>query len=91
MYEITGTIIRIMEVQTFQSGFTKREFVIQTDEKYPQQIKLECVKERCSLLDSYQENDYVTVNFSIRGNERDGRYYVNLQAFEINRANGSQY
>jgi len=76
-----------MDTQTFPSGFSKREFVIQTDEKYPQQVKLECIKDRCSLLDGIRENDQVSVRFAVRGSEHEGRYYVNLQALEINRQN----
>ena len=86
-YEMTGSVIRVMDTQTFPSGFSKREFVIQTDEKYPQQIKLECIKERCSLLEGIRENDEVEVRFVVRGNEHDGRFYVNLQALEITRNN----
>jgi len=84
MYEITGAITHIMELQVFPSGFSKREFVIKTDEKYPQQLKFECVKERCSLLDARQLGEPVQVKFYLRGNEYEGRFYVNLQAYEIN-------
>ena len=83
MYEMTGSIFRIMEMQTFASGFTKREFVLETGDKYPQQIKFECVKDRCSLLDSRQTGEQVRVTFSIRGNEYEGRFYVNLQAIDL--------
>jgi hypothetical protein len=83
MYEIIGSITHILEMQTFPSGFSKREFVIETDERYPQQIKLECVKQDCSLLDSRQLGEEVRVKFNIRGNAYQGRFYVNLQACEI--------
>ena len=68
---------------TFDSGFTKREFVVTSDERYPQDIKFECVKERVSLLDNVSEGDEVTVSFDLRGNEYKERYYVNLVAWKI--------
>ena len=34
--EIKGKIIKIGEVQIFNSGFKKLEFVVKTDDKYPQ-------------------------------------------------------
>ncbi len=83
MYELTGTIKVIFDKQAFNSGFTKRDFVVTTEDRYPQDIKLECVKERCEMLDSYQQGDRVTVSFDLRGNEYKERYYVNLQAWRI--------
>lgn len=82
-YELKGTIKRIYDTQTFPSGFTKREFVITTSENYPQEIKLEFVKEKVSLLDKYQEGDSVEVGFDVRGNEYNDKYYVNLAAWKI--------
>ena len=42
--KINGKIKVVMEQQSWDSGFTKREFVITTAEQYPQDIKLECIK-----------------------------------------------
>ncbi len=84
-YEISGTLKVINEVQTFGSGFTKREFVVTTQEQYPQDIKLELVKDKTSLLDRLRVNDKVTVKFNIRGNEYQGKYFVNLQAWAIDK------
>ena len=85
-YEITGKVIAISETQTFASGFQKREFVVETnEEKYPQKIKLEAAKDGCAKLDSYNIGDTVTVGFNIRGNEYNGKYYVNLQAWKFER------
>ena len=81
--KITGKIKLINDTQTFDSGFQKREFVVTTSEQYPQDIKLECIKDRISLLGSYKPGDGVTVSFNVRGNEYKERYYVNLQAWKI--------
>ena len=83
-YEITGTLKHIGETQTFAKGFTKREFVIETgDDKYPQLVKLEVTKERCAELDDCEIGDTMEVQFDIRGNEYNGKYYVNLQAWKF--------
>lgn len=85
-YEITGIVHAIHETQQFASGFQKREFVIETsEEKFPQQIKLEAVKDACQRLDLYQEGDPITVSFNLRGNEYNGKHYVNLQAWKFDR------
>jgi hypothetical protein len=88
-YELEGSIKIIFDTQTFDSGFTKREFVVTTDEKYPQDVKFECVKDKCALLDSYNLNDRIKVHFNIRGNEYKERFYVNLQAWKLEDADSA--
>ncbi len=84
MYETAGKIKVIYDTQSFASGFSKREFVVTTAaDKYPQDLKFEVVKEKCQLLDGYKVGQDVTVNFDIRGNEYNGKYYVNLSAWKI--------
>jgi len=84
MYEATGKIKVIFETQTFPSGFTKREFVLTTgDGNYPQDLKFELIKDKCTFIDPYQEGQEVTVSFDIRGNEYKGKYYVNLSCWKI--------
>lgn len=86
-YELTGTVKAVLDVMKFESGFTKREFVVTTEnERFPQHVKFECVKERCSLLDDVKPGQHVTVNFDIRGNEYKGRYFVSLSAWKIETA-----
>ena len=82
----TGTIKVIMDLQTFDSGFIKREFVITTKDEYPQDIKFEITKEKAETFETYNKvGDEVTVKFNIRGNFHDptNRYFVNLQAWRI--------
>ena len=88
-YEIEGSIKVILDTQTFGSGFTKREFVITTEEKFPQDVKLELIKEKVALLDKFSEGQRVKASFNIRGNEYKGKYYVNLQAWKLNPADSS--
>jgi hypothetical protein len=83
-FELTGPIKLIMEEQTFPSGFSKREFVVTTtDDKYPQDIKFECLKEKSALLDKVSEGQNVKVSFNLSGREYNGKYFVNLTAWRI--------
>ena len=83
-YDLTGKIKLIQEAKTFDSGFTKREMVvIVEDGKYPQEINIEFVQDKVSLLDSLQPGQEVTVTFDIRGREYNGRYFNNLQGWKI--------
>jgi len=84
MYEASVKIKLISDTQNFPSGFSKREFVVTTgDGKYPQDLKFEVVKDKCEILDNYKEGQEVQVNFDIRGNEYNGKYYVNLSCWKI--------
>ena len=80
---VTGTLLEIYPEQSFASGFIKREFVVQTDGRFPQPIKFEFTKDKCSRLDSFQVGDPVQVNFDLRGNEYEGRYFVNLACWKL--------
>jgi hypothetical protein len=83
-YDLTGKVKLIQAVQTFDSGFTKREMVvIVEDSKYPQEINLEFVQDKVGLLDNLQAGQEVTVTFDIRGREYNGRYFNNLQGWKI--------
>lgn len=74
------------DVQVFESGFKKREFVIQIEDgKYPQNIKIEAIKDDVLYLESYSIGDTMSVAFNLRGNEYNGKFYVSLQAWKFDR------
>lgn len=81
--DLEGNVKLIFETQTFNSGFQKREFVITTKEQYPQDVKFELIKDRIDIIDAYKPGDTIKVHFNIRGNEYNGKYFVNLQAWRI--------
>lgn len=81
--EIEGSVKIVFDTQTFSSGFQKKEFVLTTKEQYPQDVKFELVKDRIDLIDAYKPGDNLKVHFNVRGNEYNGKYFVNLQAWRI--------
>ena len=84
MYELNGTVKVIFEEKTFGSGFNVREFVITTEaDKYPQDICLQCVKEKVEMVNQLKVGDSVKVSFDLRGREYQDRYFVNLNAWKI--------
>ncbi len=83
--QLTGTIKLIGEVQTFDSGFRKVEFVLTTnDEKYPQDVKFEISQDKVDDFIKYNKvGSSVDVSFNVRGNEYKDKYYVNLSAWKV--------
>lgn len=80
-----GKIIRIGDIQVFDSGFQKRELVIETQTDYPQTIPFEVTKDKCDLLEAFKLGDIVEVFYNVRGNywEKGDRYFVALLAWRI--------
>jgi single-strand DNA-binding protein len=87
--EIEGILRVKFDTQKVKESFQKREFVIETAENYPQKVKFEITQDKCSLLDAYKEGDKIKVSFNLRGSEWQGKYYVNLQAWKLERTEGS--
>ena len=88
-YELKGTLVKMMDRQDFPSGFFKRDFVVRTEEQYPQDVKFTLVKEKVDFLDAFQEGQALTVSFDVRGREYNGNYYVDLNAWQLKAADGS--
>jgi hypothetical protein len=89
-YELTGTIKKIFDRQDFSSGFYKQEFVVTTEDRFPQDIKLDCLKEKVDLLQGFEEGSAVKVAFDIRGREYNERFYVDLAAWKIEAADAGE-
>lgn len=83
-YELTGKVKVIQDEQTFSSGFSKREMVVTVEDgNYPQDINLEFLKDKISLLNDLSVGQNVTVTFDLRGREYNGRYFNNLVGWKI--------
>ena len=88
-FELTGIIIDVFPAQTFNKGFRKREFVLETGDKYPQKIPFTLVQDKCDMLDSYGVGDTVSVSFDVKGREwqdtRSGgtKYFITLEVYRL--------
>ena len=90
-YDYTGVVEVVGEVQTFQSGFTKRELVVGNDinsqSKYPNPVLFTFKKDKCSLLDAVKKGERVKVQFTIDGRRWDGpngtRYFTDLTGWKL--------
>ena len=80
---IQGTVERVMETETFPSGFQKRVLVINTGGEWHQTIPVEFVKDKTSKLDGLQPGQNVTAHINLRGNEYNGKYYANVQGWRL--------
>jgi hypothetical protein len=84
-FEVTGTVKLISPTTTVGKNDMKKRAIVLTEdaEKYPQDIKIEFIKDICDELDSVKEGDTLTVSVNVRGSEWQGKYYVNLQGWRV--------
>lgn len=87
--ELTGRIKAIFdETKIGTQGFRKREFVLTTDEQYPQHLLIEFTQDKCELLNKHNVGDNVTVGINLRGREwvnpqGETKYFNTTQAWSI--------
>ena len=65
--QITGIIKVIKPIQQVSATFSKREFVIETQEQYPQTIQLELHGDRVDIIESFTEGQEVECHINLRG------------------------
>ena len=90
MSEITGKIIVLNDAELVGAAgtFKKRLVVVETSEQYPQKIGIDFVQDKTSVLDKYKVGDEVKVSANIRGQEYNGKYYVSLNGWKIEKFSG---
>lgn len=87
--EIKGTVHKIEETQTFESGFQKRTLVINNGEQYRPYIAIDFLKDRIDLLDKYKEGDAVTVSVNIGNDYYKDKLYNSITGWRIQASEGS--
>ena len=86
--DIKGKVLKVFPKKQISDKFAKREFVISTEDKYPQQIIIQTTQDRCDLLNDISEGDDVQAFINIRGREwisptGEQRYFNTLEAWKI--------
>tara|TARA_B110000196_G_C21039184_1_gene611598 strand:- start:72 stop:431 length:360 start_codon:yes stop_codon:yes gene_type:complete len=66
---VEGKVKRIHDEQVISDRFKKREFVIETEEQYPQFLMFQLVQDKTNLVDAVKAGDKVEVFFNLRGRE----------------------
>ena len=93
IYEYTGVVEKVLDMQTFASGFTKRDVVLTDDvgveTKWPNHIAFTFKKDSTSLLDGVREGQRAKIRFAIDGrvwnDPKTGtdRYFTDLTGLKL--------
>lgn len=82
-FETTGVLHKVFPTETKKNNFQVRFFVLKTEGQYPQYIKFQLTQDKCDQLDRYTEGQNIKVFFDLRGNEWNGNYITNLNAWKL--------
>jgi hypothetical protein len=91
--EVVGKVKFIdTEKEVGTSGFKKRDIVITTEEQYPQDILVQFVQDKCSILNNFKVGDSVEVGINLRGREwlndkGETVYFNTIQGWKISKSN----
>lgn len=86
--QVAGKLVVINATQVVSEKFSKRTFVVATDDKFPQEIEFQLTQDKCDYLDYYKVGEQVNVSLNIRGRKWDSpsgetKYFNTLEAWKI--------
>jgi hypothetical protein len=84
--KIKGKLIKKFEPQTYGESFRKMEFVIETDDKYPQKIKMQATQDNIQKFQELTEGLIAEWYFNVRGREWTNKenktvYFISLDVW----------
>lgn len=84
---VQGTIVSILPDQTGVSKagkeWSKKEFVIETDDQFPKNIAFTLFGDKIGLLNGKKQGDKVDVHFNLESREFNGKWFHNINAWKI--------
>jgi hypothetical protein len=85
---LTGRLHKIFDTNQISDSFKKRDFVIETEDQYPQMVKFELTQNTCDKINDFKVGDEITAHFNVRGREWTNKnnevvYFVSLNAWRI--------
>ena len=86
--EVKGTVKEIFDTQVKGNNFEVRQMVLETDEQYTQDLLIQFVGDKTSVLDKYNIGDKVTIGINLRGRawvnpEGETKYFNTIQGWRI--------
>ena len=93
---IKGKIKVINPTEQVSEKFSKREFVVTTEDIYPQDILIQFTQDKCRLLDLFKVGNNVEVAYNLKGKEytdKNGnvRYFTSIEGWKINNLDKPQH
>ena len=92
--KIVGTIHHIGTTIRVSDKFQKRDFVIKTDEKFPQLVSMQLTNDKTDLIDNLKFGELVECSYNLRGREwisptGDVKWFNTIECWSIQFASGT--
>lgn len=86
--QVKGKLYAIKETQVISEKFKKKEFIIETEDQYPQFILIQLTQDRVDLINMFEVGDKVTVSINLRGRawenpQGETKYFNTVEAWRI--------
>ena len=90
MFKIQGKLKVLNATQVVSEKFSKRDFVIETHDQYPQVVSFQITQDKCALLDAFAVGQECDVSFNLRGREwtspgGEVKYFNTLECWRIDK------
>lgn len=94
--DLTGTIVKIYAKKQISDKFALREFILKTNDEYPQELIIQVTQQRCELLDEIIEGEEVQVFINLRGRswtnpEGEIKYFNSIECWKLSGKIQSEY
>ena len=86
--EITGSILNKLDVVTGEGKngpWKKQDFILETQDQYPKKVCITVWGDKINL-ESFSENEIVTVSINVESREYNTRWYTDVKAWKIVKA-----
>lgn len=87
--EVVGKIKRIGAIEQVSDSFKKAYLDLETDEQYPQILRVELFQDKTDLIKAFQVGDVINAQINLRGREwqkdaqSEVRVFVSLNAWAL--------
>lgn len=82
-HDLRGMIKQIDELKQINESLTKQEILIETDEKYPQTVRVEFVNNDTAFIENFNVGDKIMLTFKVRGYKSKDRFYTSIQGTKL--------
>lgn len=94
-FKLTGKIKVIKPTEVTGKSFSKRDFVIETSDQYPQLVTFQITQDKCALLDNMKVGSQVEVSFNLKGREwtspaGEVKYFNTVEAWRIDKVGSAK-
>ena len=78
--QIKGRVLKVGEIEKVGANETEKGFVLleETEEKYPNSLKIDFWGDKLEKISGVEENDILTVEFNTSTNEYNDKVYNNI-------------